>query len=124
MVLTIIVSIPILVIGFISAPSIIAAQTTSAAVVPSGIMSTTGTNGNNTTTTASNATTATKPVEGYNTPQGHLSAIRHVFDDPSLRVQHYCNPNDKIVLVCQLYDSTSKNVTLVGVEYVITADQQ
>jgi Protein of unknown function (DUF1264) len=62
-------------------------------------------------------------VDDYNTPIGHLSAIRHVFDDPALRVQHYCKPNDKIVLVCQLYDSTSKNATLIGIEYIITADQ-
>ncbi|MDQ6722813.1 MAG: OBAP family protein [Thermoproteota archaeon] len=68
-------------------------------------------------------TTAAKPVDGYNTPQGHLSAIRHVFDDPALRVQHYCKPNDKIVLVCQLYDSISSNATLIGIEYIITADQ-
>ncbi len=67
--------------------------------------------------------TTAKPVDGYNTPQGHLSAIRHVFDDPALRVQHYCKPNDKIVIVCQLYDSSSSNATLIGIEYIITADQ-
>jgi hypothetical protein len=37
-----------------------------------------------------NATTATataaKPVDGYEKPEGHLTAIRHLFDDPSLRV--------------------------------------
>ena len=73
------------------------------------------------TSTAPNATATTaKPVDGYNT---HLSAVRHVFDDPSLRVQHYCKPNNKIAFVCQLYDSTSRNATLIGVEYIITADQ-
>ncbi len=71
----------------------------------------------------SSAITAKKPIDGYSTPQGHLSAIRHVFDDPALRVQHYCKPSDKIVLVCQLYDSISPNATLIGVEYIITADQ-
>src|SRR5215467_5390171 len=74
-------------------------------------------------TAAQTATPATKPVDGYNTLQGHLSTIRHVFDEPALRVQHYCKPNDKIVLVCQLYDSDSKNATLIGVEYIITAEQ-
>jgi hypothetical protein len=64
-----------------------------------------------------------KPVDGYNSPQGHVNAIRHVFDDPALRVQHYCKPSDKIVLVCQLYDTDSKNATLIGIEYIITADQ-
>ena len=71
----------------------------------------------------SSTTSTSKPVDGYNTPQGHLSAIRHVFDDPTLRVQHYCKPNDKIVLVCQLYDSSSPKATLIGIEYIITADQ-
>jgi Protein of unknown function (DUF1264) len=67
----------------------------------------------------SSSTTA-KPVDGYNT---HIAALRHVFDDPSLRVQHYCKANNKIVWVCQLYDSTSSNATLIGIEYIITADQ-
>src|SRR5215472_6812113 len=52
-----------------------------------------------------------------------LPPVRHVFDVPSLRVQHYCKPNNKIAFVCQLYDSTSRNATLIGVEYIITADQ-
>jgi hypothetical protein len=32
--------------------------------------------------------TAAKPVDSYNLPQGHLNAVRHNFDDPSLRVEH------------------------------------
>jgi Protein of unknown function (DUF1264) len=55
-------------------------------------------------------------------PSGPLTAVRHVFDDPTLRVWHFCKPNDKILMVCQLYDSNSPNATLIGVEYVITAD--
>ncbi len=82
----------------------------------------------NTTTSSSSLATFTSsekpnPTNGYSTPEGHLTAIRHVFDDPSLRVQHYCKPNDKILLVCQLYDSSSPNATLIGIEYIITADQ-
>jgi hypothetical protein len=100
----------VFVLSLIATPSVMVAQT---APVP-GMMTT------NITIAKSNAT---KPVDGYNTPQGHISAIRHVFDDPALRVQHYCKPNDKIVLVCQLYDSDSKNATLIGVEYVITSEQ-
>lgn len=76
---------------------------------------------NNATTTAT--ATAAKPVDGYEKPEGHLTAIRHLFDDPSLRVHHYCKPNDKILLVCQLYDSDSANATLIGIEYIISADQ-
>jgi hypothetical protein len=75
---------------------------------------------NNSTANTTNITATAKPVDGYNTPEGHVSAIRHLFDDPVLRVQHYCKPNDKIVLVCQLYDSDSKNATLIGVIRYIT----
>ncbi|MGD9673546.1 MAG: DUF1264 domain-containing protein [Candidatus Nitrosocosmicus sp.] len=61
-----------------------------------------------------------KPVDGYGgPPTGPLTAVRHVFDDPTLRVYHFCKPNDKIMMVCQLYDSTSPNATLIGVEYMI-----
>jgi hypothetical protein len=69
-----------------------------------------------------NATSAntTKPVDGYGgPPTGPLTAVRHVFDDPTLRVYHFCKPNDKIMMVCQLYDSSSPNATLIGVEYMI-----
>src|SRR5215210_1864163 len=69
------------------------------------------------------ASNATKPIDGYNSPQGHLNAVRHVFGDPSLRVEHFCKPNDKIMMVCQLYDSDSANATLMGVEYIITQQQ-
>ena len=62
------------------------------------------------------------PTQGYGGPTGTLTAIRHVFDDPSLRVFHYCKPNDKIMMVCQLYDSNSPNATLIGIEYMINAD--
>ena len=55
-------------------------------------------------------------------PSGPLTAVRHVFDDPTLRVWHFCKPNDKILMVCQLYDSDSSNATFIGVEYVIAAD--
>jgi hypothetical protein len=66
---------------------------------------------------------ATKPVDGYDAPQGHMNAVRHIFDDPSLRVDHYCKPNDKIAMVCQLYDGDSANATLIGVEYMVTQEQ-
>jgi hypothetical protein len=62
------------------------------------------------------------PTQGYGDPTGLLTAVRHVFDDPSLRVFHYCKPNDKIMMVCQLYDSNSSNATLIGIEYMINAD--
>jgi hypothetical protein len=70
---------------------------------------------------AQNATQNT--TQGFGgPPSGPLTAIRHVFDDPTLRVWHFCKPNDKIMMVCQLYDSNSPNATLIGVEYMITTD--
>lgn len=76
--------------------------------------------GMNATGTAANAT---KPVDGYNLPQGHLNAVRHIFEDPSLRVEHFCKPHDRVMMVCQLYDSNSVNATLIGIEYIITQEQ-
>jgi Protein of unknown function (DUF1264) len=67
--------------------------------------------------------TAAKPVDGYNLPQGHLNAVRHNFDDSSLRVEHFCKPHDRVMTVCQLYDSNSANATLIGIEYIITQEQ-
>jgi Protein of unknown function (DUF1264) len=65
----------------------------------------------------------TQTTQGFgDPPSGPLTAVRHVFDDPTLRVWHFCKPNDKIMMVCQLYDSNSPNATLIGVEYMITAD--
>src|SRR5215472_7276129 len=87
--LTLIISITALVIFgfFIAVPStIIAAQLPLPSSSPSSNTTKTA------TSSAPNATATTaKPVDGYNT---HLSAVRHVFDDPSLRVQHYCKPNN------------------------------
>jgi hypothetical protein len=75
---------------------------------------------------AQNATqtqNATETTQGYGgPPSGPLTAVRHIFDDPTLRVWHFCKPNDKIMMVCQLYDSNSPNATLIGVEYMITAN--
>ena len=68
-------------------------------------------------------TTTAKPVDGYGgPPTGPLTAVRHIFDDPTLRVVHFCKPNDKVLMVCQLYDSNSPNATLIGVEYMIDSN--
>jgi hypothetical protein len=74
----------------------------------------------NSTAAAQNTTATTQGFGGP--PTGPLTAVRHVFDDPSLRVWHFCKPNDKIMMVCQLYDSNSPNATLIGIEYMITSD--
>ncbi|HET9805507.1 MAG TPA: DUF1264 domain-containing protein, partial [Nitrososphaeraceae archaeon] len=53
---------------------------------------------------------------------GPLTAVRHVFDDPTLRVFHYCTPHHKIMAVCSLYDTNQKNATLIGIEYMLTPE--
>ena len=47
---------------------------------------------------------------------GPLTAVRHVFDDPTLRVWHYCTPHHNIMAVCSLFDTNQKNATLIGIE--------
>ena len=72
---------------------------------------------------ATQAQNATETTQGYGgPPSGPLTAVRHIFDDPTLRGWHFCKPNDKIMMVCQLYDSNLPNATLIGVEYMITTD--
>lgn len=51
---------------------------------------------------------------------GPLTAVRHVFDDPTLRVFHYCTPHHNIMAVCSLFDTDQKNATLIGIEYMVT----
>ena len=53
---------------------------------------------------------------------GPLTAVRHVFDDPTLRVWHYCTPHHKIMAVCSLFDTNQKNATLIGIEYMLTPE--
>ena len=53
---------------------------------------------------------------------GPLTAVRHVFDDPTLRVFHYCTPHHKIMAVCTLFDTNQKNATLIGIEYMLTPE--
>ena len=53
---------------------------------------------------------------------GPLTAVRHVFDDPTLRVWHYCTPHHIIMAVCTLFDSNQNNATLIGLEYMITPE--
>ena len=68
----------------------------------------------------SNAT-KNKPVEGYDNPQGYLTVIKHVYNDPNLRLSLFCKPGINIVATCQIYDSSLANARLVGIEYIITA---
>jgi hypothetical protein len=66
--------------------------------------------------------TKNKPVEGYDNPQGYITAIKHVYNDPNLRLSLFCKPGVKIVATCQIYDSGLPNAHLVGIEYIITAN--
>jgi hypothetical protein len=62
--------------------------------------------------------TKNKPVEGYDSPQGYFTVIKHVYN---LRLGLFCKPDVKIVDTCQIYDSSLPNARLVGIEYIITA---
>ncbi len=53
---------------------------------------------------------------------GPLTAVRHVYDDPTLRVFHYCTPHHLIMAACSLFDTDQKNATLIGIEYMITSE--
>ena len=65
--------------------------------------------------------TKNKPVEGYDNPQGYFTVIKHVYNDPNLKLSLFCKPGVKIVATCQIYDSSLPNARLVGIEYIITA---
>jgi hypothetical protein len=85
----------------------------------------TATTAANTTTPSTSApsnATKNKPVEGYDSSQGYFTVIKHVYNDPNLRVSLFCKPGVKIVATCQIYDSSSPNTArLIGIEYIITA---
>lgn len=66
--------------------------------------------------------TKNKPVEGYDNPQGHITAIKHVYNDPNLRISLFCKPGVRLVATCQMYDSSLPNAHLIGIEYIITAN--
>jgi hypothetical protein len=93
---------------------------TSFAISPT-LASTTVQNNNNQTGTTN--VTQQMPTDDYGAMTGPLTAVRHVYDDPTLRVYHYCKPSDKVMMVCQLYDGNYPNATLIGIEYMITVDQ-
>jgi hypothetical protein len=70
-------------------------------------------------TTTTNTTTA-RPTEGYD---AHAVGIRSIYGSPEMEAHFYCKMNENIVATCQIYDSDSTNATLIGIEYIITAEQ-
>jgi Protein of unknown function (DUF1264) len=58
------------------------------------------------------------PVTGYDT---YNTAIKHVYNDPNLKVGTFCKPGVRIVATCQIYDGSSPTARLIGIEYIITA---
>lgn len=65
--------------------------------------------------------TKDKPVEGYDNPLGYFTVIKHVYNDPNLRISLFCKPGVKIVASCQINGSSLPNACLVGIEYIIPA---
>jgi hypothetical protein len=64
----------------------------------------------------------TRPVDGYD---AHAVGMRHIYGSPDLEAHFFCKTegNKGIVATCQVYDSNSTNATLIGVEYIISAEQ-
>jgi hypothetical protein len=50
--------------------------------------------------------TKNKPVEGYDNPLGYFTFIKHVYNDPNLRIGLFCKPGVKIVAACQINGSS------------------
>lgn len=67
----------------------------------------------------SNAT-KNKPVEGYDSPQGYFTVIKHIYNDPNLRVSVFCKPSVKVLVTCQIYDMSLYYPRLIGIQYAIT----
>jgi len=61
-----------------------------------------------------------KPVEGYDSPQGYFTVIRHIYNDPNLRVSVFCKPSVKVLVTCQVYDMSLSYPRLIGIQYAIT----
>jgi len=67
----------------------------------------------------SNAT-KNMPVEGYDSPQGYFTVIKHIYNDPNLRVSVFCKPSVKVLVTCQVYDMSLSYPRLIGIQYAIT----
>jgi hypothetical protein len=65
-------------------------------------------------------TTTTRPTEGYD---AHAVGIRSIYGLPEMEAHFYCKMNENIVVICQIYDSSSANATLIGIEYIMSAEQ-
>jgi hypothetical protein len=64
--------------------------------------------------------TNTKPVEGYDSPQGYFTVVKHIYNDPNLRVSVFCKPSVKVLVTCQVYDMSLSYPRLIGIQYAIT----
>lgn len=65
-------------------------------------------------------TTTARPTEGYD---AHAVGIRSIYGSPEMETHFYCKMNENIVATCQIYDSSSANANLIGIEYIISAEQ-
>lgn len=57
----------------------------------------------------------------HDRPQGYFTVVKHIYNDPNLRVSGFCKPCIKIVVTCQVYDMRLPSPRLIGVQYAITA---
>jgi hypothetical protein len=71
-------------------------------------------------TTTGTTTNTTRPTEGYDS---HVVGIRSIYGLPEMEAHFYCKMNENIMATCQIYDSSSANANLIGIEYIISAEQ-
>lgn len=64
--------------------------------------------------------TKNKPVEGYDSPQGYFTVVKHIYNDPNLRVSVFCKPSVTVLVTCQVYDVSLSYPRLIGIQYAIT----
>jgi len=64
--------------------------------------------------------TKNKPVEGYDSPEGYFTVVKHIYNDPNLRVSVFCKPSVQVLVTCQVYDMSLSYPRLIGIQYAIT----
>jgi hypothetical protein len=69
-------------------------------------------------------TTGISPVDSFTDPAGYAIGKKHVYDAPSLDVHFYCSSESgRIMATCLLFDGNATDSSLIGIEYIISAEQ-
>ncbi|MDQ4012787.1 MAG: OBAP family protein [Thermoproteota archaeon] len=72
----------------------------------------------------SNATNTTSPVDSFSNPAGYAIGKKHIYDAPLLDVHFYCSSESGgIMATCLIFDGNATDSSLIGIEYIISAEQ-